>query len=97
PKIDESPWQDDVPFPQGVTVYDMVYRPAETKLMRQAEVAGGRAIGGLGMLVRQGAAAFTLWTGVDAPVEVMFTALREALEKEQTLNLLSRKGRKGRS
>jgi shikimate dehydrogenase len=82
PKIDESSWQDDLPFPQGVTLYDMVYRPAVTKLMRQVESAGGRAIGGLGMLARQGAAAFTLWTGREAPVKVMFEALREVLEQK---------------
>jgi len=58
----------------------MVYRPSLTKVMRQAEAAGGQAIGGLGMLVRQGAAAFTLWTGVEAPVEVMFEAAQAALQ-----------------
>lgn len=81
PRVDESPWIDGVPFPKGVTVYDMVYRPEVTAFMRQAEAAGGRAIGGLGMLVRQGAAAFKLWTGRDAPVEVMFEAAREGLKR----------------
>ncbi len=57
PKVDASPLPDDAPFSAGVTLYDMVYRPAQTKLMAQVEAAGGRAIGGLGMLVRQGAAA----------------------------------------
>lgn len=83
PKIDESPWIEGVPFPAHATLYDMVYRPARTKLMRQAEAAGGQAIGGLGMLVRQGAAAFRLWTGRDAPVEVMFTAARQALGEQE--------------
>jgi shikimate dehydrogenase len=82
PKVDESPWSDTVPFPQGITVYDMVYRPEHTKFMRQAEAHSGRAIGGLGMLVRQGAAAFALWTGCEAPVDVMFAAGREALDKK---------------
>jgi shikimate dehydrogenase len=79
PDVDESPWVNGVPFPHGVTVYDMIYRPAQTRLMRQAEQHGGRGIGGLGMLVRQGAAAFKIWTGVDAPVEVMFEAARAEL------------------
>jgi shikimate dehydrogenase len=79
PHVDESPWITGVPFPKGVTVYDMVYRPEVTTFMRQAEAAGGRAIGGLGMLVRQGAAAFTIWTGQPAPIEVMLAAGREAL------------------
>jgi shikimate dehydrogenase len=82
PKVDESPWSDDVPFPQGVTVYDMVYRPQTTALMRQAEAHGERAIGGLGMLVRQGAAAFTLWTGREAPVDVLVAAVEEVLKEK---------------
>jgi shikimate dehydrogenase len=81
PNIDQSPWMIGVPFPEGVTVYDMVYRPAKTQLMQQAEASGGRAIGGLGMLVRQGAAAFKIWTGVEPPLDVMFQALREALKQ----------------
>lgn len=79
PHGDESPWPGSVPFPRGVTVYDMVYRPAPTKFMRQAEAAGCRAIGGLGMLVGQAAASFQLWTGVKAPVEVMRAAAEKAL------------------
>jgi shikimate dehydrogenase len=80
PNVDESPWIEAVPVPKGVTVYDMVYRPERTKLMAQVEAAGGRAIGGLGMLVRQGAAAFKLWTGIEPPIEVMFAAAREAIK-----------------
>ncbi|MFN8448471.1 MAG: hypothetical protein U0521_07735 [Anaerolineae bacterium] len=72
------PRPDDAPLHPGVIVYDMVYRPAVTKLMTQVEAAGGRAIGGLGMLVGQGAAAFRIWTGVEPPVDVM----RAAAEKE---------------
>ena len=79
PHVDASPWITGVPFPQGVTVYDMVYRPAKTTLMGQCEAAGGRAIGGLGMLVRQGAAAFEVFTGVEPPIDVMFDAARDAL------------------
>lgn len=83
PNSDASPWDESIPFPKGVTVYDMVYRPQVTRLMQQAESNGGRAIGGSGMLVRQGAAAFELWTGHPAPVEVMAAALQEALHKEK--------------
>lgn len=82
PNGDDSPWIDGVPFPKNITVYDMIYRPQKTKFMSQAENAGGRAIGGLGMLVRQGALSFKLWTGVDAPLETMFaTALIELAMK----------------
>jgi shikimate dehydrogenase len=79
PQVDACPWPDDQPFPQGVTVYDMIYRPEKTRLMERAELNGGRGIGGLGMLVRQGAASFSIWTGAEAPVGVMFEAARAAL------------------
>ncbi|MBI1278498.1 MAG: shikimate dehydrogenase [Anaerolineaceae bacterium] len=81
PKVDESPWITGVPFPNDVTVYDTVYRPERTLLMQQVEANGGQAIGGLGMLVRQGAAAFKIWTQQAPPVEVMFEAARAVLAK----------------
>ena len=79
PHVDESPWIEGVPFPKGAILYDMVYRPQRTRLMEQVEAHGGQAIGGLGMLVRQGAAAFKIWTGVEPPVEIMLDAARTAL------------------
>ncbi|KAB2866106.1 MAG: shikimate dehydrogenase [Anaerolineae bacterium] len=80
PNVDESLWPDEVPIPSGVVIYDLIYRPMQTKFMRQAEAAGARAIGGLGMLVYQGAAAFELWTGQQAPADVMRAAALEALK-----------------
>ena len=56
-------------------VYDMIYRPAETRLLREARGAGCRSSNGLGMLLYQGARALELWTGRAAPVEVMRRAL----------------------
>lgn len=75
PQVDRSPWPDDLPFPTGAFVYDLVYNPAETKLMRQAQAAGCRASNGLGMLVQQGARAFALWTGHEPDVTVMRAAI----------------------
>lgn len=83
PKVDSSPWDAETPLPDGAVVYDMVYRPAKTALMQQAEAQGLRAIGGLGMLVRQGAASFEIWTGQAAPVDVMFDAVRAALQEKE--------------
>jgi shikimate dehydrogenase len=60
-------------------VYDLVYLPAETTLMTEALSRGARALGGLPMLVYQGAASFRLWTGQEAPVGVMFEAARKEL------------------
>jgi shikimate dehydrogenase len=82
PYTEASPWIEGVAIPRGVTLYDTIYRPARTKLMAQVEAAGGRAIGGLGMLVRQGAKAFEIWTGRPAPLEVMFEACQRALDGE---------------
>ena len=56
-------------------MYDMIYRPSETPLLRAAQAAGCRTANGLGMLLYQGAAAFELWTHRPAPIEVMRAAL----------------------
>lgn len=66
----------------GMLVYDIIYRPLETRLMREAKELGARVLGGLPMLIYQGAASFKLWTGLDAPVDVMSDAARKALETE---------------
>jgi len=63
----------------GMLVYDLVYDPPETSLMAAARTRGARVLGGLPMLVYQGAASFELWTGQEAPLEVMFEAARQAL------------------
>ncbi len=56
-------------------VYDMIYRPAETELLKAAKAAGCRAANGLGMLLHQGARALELWSGKKAPLAVMREAL----------------------
>ncbi len=78
PHVDGSIWPEDVPFPASVTVFDLVYNPRKTRLLRQALDAGAKAISGLEMLLFQGAAAFSLWTGKTAPIQ----AMRKALEEE---------------
>jgi len=60
---------------QSHSVYDMVYRPAETEFLKAAKAGGCRTANGLGMLLYQGAAAFELWTGHRAPLDVMRRAL----------------------
>jgi shikimate 5-dehydrogenase len=65
--------------PKGALVYDLVYNPAETRLLRDARAAGARTLGGLAMLVYQGAAAFEMWTGHPAPIDIMMQAAKEAL------------------
>jgi shikimate dehydrogenase len=65
-------------------VYDMIYRPAETPLLRAARAAGCRTANGLGMLLYQGGAAFELWTGRPAPYDIMRQALRHELYDRQS-------------
>ena len=67
-------------IPSGALVCDLVYNPPETPLLREAKRAGARTLGGLSMLIYQGAEAFQLWTGNEAPLTVMFQAARRALE-----------------
>ena len=71
-------------IPAGSLVYDMVYTPAETPLMVEARKAGAQSIGGLWMLVFQGAASFELWTGRTAPVDLMYRAAEGALAATTT-------------
>jgi shikimate dehydrogenase len=82
PRVDGSIWPDGVLIPAHLTVFDLVYNPLETRLLCQARESGACAIGGLGMLVGQGALAFEMWTGQPAPVEVMRTACEQAFRGE---------------
>ncbi|HEY0070641.1 MAG TPA: shikimate dehydrogenase [Chloroflexia bacterium] len=76
PHTNESPLPATVRLPEHLLVYDLVYRPRPTRLLRDAQVAGCRTQDGLAMLVNQGAAAFRIWTGQDAPLEVMWEAVK---------------------
>lgn len=58
-------------FPRGAAAIDLVYRPLQTRFLRDAQRAGARPISGIIMLVHQGAASFQLWTNQPAPVELM--------------------------
>jgi len=68
---------DRFPLTDTKAVYDVIYRPDETPLLACAREAGARAVNGLGMLLRQGARAFEIWTGRPAPLDVMNAALRK--------------------
>ena len=66
-------------IPSHALVYDLVYNPPETPLLREAARAGAATLGGLPMLVYQGAASFEFWTGRKAPVQVMLKTAKAAL------------------
>lgn len=75
---DESPVPDELLRPD-LAVFDLVYRPSPTRLVRTAEAIGAPAQNGGGMLLAQAALSFELWTGRPAPVAVMAEALRVEL------------------
>jgi shikimate dehydrogenase len=60
-------------------VFDVVYDPPETTLLRSARTAGAQTIDGLGMLLNQGAISFKLWTGKEAPIIEMRRALSQKM------------------
>jgi len=75
---DALPWDEkQFSLKQTRAVYDMIYRPAETRLLAAAKTAGCRTANGLGMLLHQGAKALEIWTGKTAPLDVMRRALEQ--------------------
>ena len=64
-------------------VYDLVYNPMTTPLLRSAEQAGAAVLGGLSMLVYQGAASFEIWLERDAPVDVMMASAADAMRARE--------------
>ncbi len=78
PKVDETPVASGL-LKSSLVVFDVVYNPIKTRLLKEAEQTGAQTISGLDMLVWQGALAFEKWTGVKAPVELM---------KEEVLKVL---------
>ncbi|MGH2538147.1 MAG: shikimate dehydrogenase family protein [Candidatus Promineifilaceae bacterium] len=75
PQSEGSPWPAAAPFPPRAFVYDLVYAPAETALMRRARAAGCQVANGLGMLAEQAALSFALWTGLEPDRRVMRAAV----------------------
>jgi 3-dehydroquinate dehydratase/shikimate dehydrogenase len=72
PNIDASPFGNSPPkLSPDVLVFDAVYNPIRTRLLREAEAAGAKAISGVEMFVRQAAMQFEAWTHLPAPVDVM--------------------------
>jgi shikimate 5-dehydrogenase len=65
----------------GAVVFDTIYNPLETRLLREAKERGARTVGGLGMFVAQAARQIELWTGREAPREAMRRAALEKLRR----------------
>jgi ribosomal protein S18 acetylase RimI-like enzyme len=71
PNVETIAWDGQTALRPGQIVYDLVYNPPVTRLLQVAARDGARALGGLGMLIWQGALAFEQWTGRPAPVDIM--------------------------
>jgi shikimate dehydrogenase len=79
PEVEGSIWPDEIPVPPALVIFDLVYNPLETHLLRQAQQGGAKGVNGLEMLVRQGARSLALWLGVNAPLEIMRVACLDEL------------------
>lgn len=81
-KPDETPWPAERQRKDSV-VFDTVYHPLETRLLKDAQAAGARTIGGLDMLIAQALGQFQRWTGRDAPEHLMMRAALDRLGATQ--------------
>jgi shikimate dehydrogenase len=79
PHIDDKPMVNADMMHSDLVVNDLVYNPMETVLLKEAKKAGSRTVSGLNMLLYQGAEAFKIWTGKDAPLDIMEKTLLNLL------------------
>lgn len=79
PHVDDEPIARAENMHGDLVVFDAVYNPNETVLIKEAIKAGAKPVYGIKMLLYQGAESFKIWTGRDAPVDVMEKALKETL------------------
>lgn len=79
PNINDEPIAKSDDMHEDLAVFDAVYNPNETVLLKEAINAGAKPVYGINMLLYQGAESFKIWTGREAPVDVMETALRDVL------------------
>ncbi|MCB0101087.1 MAG: shikimate dehydrogenase [Anaerolineales bacterium] len=75
PNTETSPLPEGTELAKHTFVYDLVYNPRETKLVKTARAQGLNAFTGLGMLIEQAALAFEKWTGHTPPREILFDAV----------------------
>ncbi len=74
PNVDQSPLPENAALSKQTKIYDLIYNPRETKLVRDARAQGLQATTGLGMLIEQAALGFELWTGIELPGEIFRNA-----------------------
>ena len=79
PHVNDEPIAKSDAMHDGLVVFDAVYNPNETVLLKEAIKAGAKPVYGIKMLLYQGAESFKIWTGKDAPIDVMQDALNKHL------------------
>ena len=79
PNVNDEPIASASDMHEGLVVFDAVYNPNETGLLKEAVKAGAEPVFGIKMLLYQGAESFRIWTGADAPVDAMEDALRKTI------------------
>jgi len=77
PNIDQSPLPENISLSKHTKIYDLVYNPRETKLVRDARLQELNATTGFGMLIEQAALAFEIWTGINPPRNILFNSVVE--------------------
>lgn len=82
PNINDKPVAVAEDMHEDMVVFDAVYNPNDTVLIKEAIKAGSKPVYGIKMLLYQGAESFKIWTGMDAPVDVMEKALKDTLNLE---------------
>ena len=80
PNVDDEPVASASDMHEDLVVFDAVYNPNETVLLKEAIKAGAKPVYGIKMLLYQGAESFRIWTGNEAPVDVMEDALRKTID-----------------
>lgn len=83
PNVDSSPLALEAVLPPGMVVYDLIYNPPQTQLLKTTKASGNLALSGLGMLVYQAALAFEAWTGKNPSAELMEAAIKRKLGLEE--------------
>lgn len=76
PNVNQSPLPENLLLPRHVSIYDLVYNPRETKLVKDAHAQGLNAVTGLGMLIEQAALSFEIWTGCNPPRELLLEVMK---------------------
>ena len=80
PNVNDKPVASASDMHEGLVVFDAVYNPNETVLLKEAIKADAKPVYGIKMLLYQGAESFKIWTGADAPVDAMEDALRKTID-----------------